>query len=215
MEQESPPKCETLSSDRIRAVVERQRKPPQAFIDPPNTLRVADRMPEKYKDAISTCLHGEKPWPLTLQGIPGSGKTCASLVLHDYYGGWWTTERNLHRIVADIRRDLFRLDGYKYAEQRFWEDWRRCGLCIVDEFGVRVPTDPAADVSYEAINMREGLPLVICTNLTSKEIDAYYDHGIGRITSRMRGGTIVTFNEDLRDGRRAGKGKSDVAANRD
>ena len=61
----------------------------------PDKHRELDLVDADLRDALRACVTGKAPWPLTLIGGPGSGKTCGVLLLHDWCGGWFATAEGL------------------------------------------------------------------------------------------------------------------------
>lgn len=144
-------------------------------------------------DAIRDCAEGRCPWPLTMVGVTGSGKTCAALAMCDHFGGVIETMADFAMALCAVRRgESSRTLGnsvtHKIREPEFWQEWRECNLAVLDDVGGR---KTISDLQYDALKLaldkRHGLPLVITTNSIS-HIKSTYD---ARIWSRLAGGTVV------------------------
>lgn len=130
---------------------------------------------------------GSDPWPLFLYGPPGTGKTCAVLALTDWVdGAVYETASNL---------------GYRHQAQITgrgpavpWDRWKgddraagACRLFVLDELGTRkLVTDTHYEVVHKLLDMREGHPTIVVSNLTADELSAVYD---ARIADRLLMGT--------------------------
>lgn len=143
---------------------------------------------------------GRMPWPLTMVGPAGSGKSCAALVVSDYvFGSIYRTCHDLCFDVNDAKFDrLTTVAGYRITEREYWKTWERAPLCIIDELGTRgTISDAMYDTIKYAIDAREGRPLIVVSNLSMGEITRAFDD---RITSRLSAGTILKFDGDRRCG---------------
>lgn len=134
---------------------------------------------------------GEKPWPLTLSGAPGLGKTCAGLLLLDYAGGLYFTACTLADTVLQAAKGqlLTPRERRVIGETMLWHEIGQAALVVLDDLGAR---ERVGDWQYQQVKRllddREGMPLVILTNLDLETLDKLYDE---RITSRLAGGTYL------------------------
>ncbi len=145
---------------------------------------------------IRSCFLGWSPWPLTLSGESGSGKTCAALVIIDLIGGLYHTAASL---VDDVREARFgRLQhpsGHTKSDREVWREWTKARVAVLDEMGTRESTDFHLEVVKRAIDLRYGRPLVCVSNLGLQDLQAVYDD---RVVSRLGGGTVAFMEGDRR-----------------
>ncbi len=165
-------------------------------------------------DAIRECAMGRSSWPLVLIGGVGCGKTCAALCLCDYTVGRlaFIAAPDLADRLADAKCGRLMEwtadhgENTRVTPRILWEDWERKALCVVDDLGQR---DKNSDTAYEAvkqaIDRREGLPLIVTTNIGLDDLIDIYD---ARVVSRLSAGTVIEIEgEDGRlDFREAGLG---------
>lgn len=171
------------------------RRPGRIWI--PEKRRSKDEVLSYAAEAINQVCRGERPWPLVLTGETGSGKTCAALLIVDFYGGLYYTVTDWVRRVRDA--ELGRLTteaGYPLSAKESWDDWINAPVCVLDELGVR---NEVSDHRYEtvkrSIDLRENKPLVVVSNLAIPTIGKLYDE---RIASRLQFGTEIVFDTDRR-----------------
>lgn len=146
-------------------------------------------------EAFRTVVTGNSPWPLFVTGKPGRGKTCGALVLLDHTssGIYLTCNELVGRRMASFRPG---------APDMPWEallSVKQRALVVLDEIGTRQTVN---DTHYECVqqvlDMREGYPLILISNLTLEEIEQRYDD---RIASRCGAGTVVELKgRDRRTG---------------
>ena len=164
-----------------------------------------DRVPHKYAAAIGACCSGDKPWPLTLAGDVGVGKTYAAKLLWSRGIGrsWYSSFTFLVRSHAEAKRH--ELIWYDRADQvcvgvdEFWRhlaDTNR--LVVVDDIGVRGDESPHAyETLLELLDRRIGKPTVFTTNHKLSGLQDIYDL---RIADRLRAGTYVYLEGDSQRG---------------
>jgi hypothetical protein len=159
----------------------------------PEAERTADGIPPKVAAAIRLLVAGEAPWPLLLHGPPGTGKTCAGLVLLDHAGGEYFTAAGWARRLIDAQqgRLSWQRDGVSGAvtEGMCWAAAGRAPLVVLDELGVR---GQVSDHAYEAvkqmIDARRGRPFVAISNVDLDALAKVYDD---RVASRLGCGLVV------------------------
>lgn len=159
--------------------------------------REREQVEKRVRDAINACVTGQEPWPLTMVGVTGSGKTCAALCMCDLYGGYIASMTDFATDLANVRRgEFFRTLGHvgieKISEPVFWQEWVAYNLAVLDDAG---GTSRVSDLKYDAVKLaldkRHGMPLVITTNTIGNIKTAYDD----RIWSRLAGGTVVELEQ--------------------
>lgn len=161
----------------------------------PTKRREIHEVDEVILRAFRGLVGGTQPWPAFVTGPPGCGKTCAALALLDHVStGVYTT-------AAELTERAFRsFNGGPPINWRQWFAPDKCDLVVLDELGAR---KSVSDTHYEQVqkvlDIREGAPLVVVTNLTLAEVAQVYDD---RIASRCGAGTVVTlWRSDVRDRR--------------
>ena len=153
---------------------------------------------EPARSIIRDVCQGRAPWPLTLWGSVGTGKSCAALCVLDrcifsrrYYTVTDFCERA--RLAALGELEDMTITG-------FWDYWRRADITCLDELGSRSSREKVSDHHYEtvkrAIDARHGQPAIWISNLSLEELAQVYDD---RIASRLSEGTVIAMNgEDRR-----------------
>lgn len=150
-------------------------------------------VPKPLRAKFNQLWRAELAWPLYLWGKPGRGKTCASLVFIDHFGGWYYTLTELVKTVQDATFGrLLNLDGAKIGVTEWWKSWAlvpRC--CVIDDIGRHVPEkrrDEEYGVLYAALENRISRPLILVGNHDIESIANIYDDAIA---SRANAGTIL------------------------
>jgi hypothetical protein len=166
---------------------------------PRRKYRVRDAIDGTLRTAIRQCVAGEADWPLLIWGDAGSGKTCAGLCMVDSFGGWAVDLPDLHGLVLKARGRLL-LNSGGFVETLdgiggVWDTWQRASLTVLDEVGQREPTDAQYDTLKRALDLREGLPAVVISNLPMPKLKRVYDD---RIVSRLSAGTVIGLTGDRR-----------------
>lgn len=151
------------------------------------------------KNVLRDLSEGKRPWPCLIWGETGSGKTCAGLCMADYYGGWYATLDDFTRILNQVEYGEYWVHG-THASCRvtvadYWRDWSRCSICVLDELGLRSPTDAQYVALQRAIDLREDKPLICISNHDLNGLADIYDD---RIASRLACGTVHHLTGDRR-----------------
>ncbi len=136
------------------------------------------------------------PWPLTVLGPVGCGKTCLALCVADYWqarrapDAFYFTTSELGAMLADARCGrLCYPRGALRSERSLFDDLEHYGLVIVDELGLRTtPPESEYDAVKRTLDARQGRPMVVLANLSLVQLGAIYDE---RIISRLAAGTIL------------------------
>lgn len=149
----------------------------------PEKDRQLSLLSAQLRTLIRECVAGAQPWPLLLWGTPGTGKTCAGLVLLDYAGGMYFPAQTLaNEIAAAYRNEL------RFSAKAIWGEVAKTSLVVLDEIGARSKvTDHQYDCLKRVLDDREGKPLVCISNLDLESIAQVYDD---RIASRLAAGTV-------------------------
>jgi len=158
-----------------------------------------DLVDERLKQTLRGLCAGQLPWPLLLFGEPGSGKSCAGLCLVRSYNGWYSTVGDFCRTYLRVERREIEtgssMSYVTYSPTDFWNDWRNSSVTILDEFGLRSPTEFQFETLQKAIDLREGLPFVAISNHDPDQLAAIYDD---RYVSRLACGTQYRLDGDRR-----------------
>ena len=158
-----------------------------------NLPRNIDKIDATTRTSIRHCTLGKSPWPLVLIGGPGTGKTCAALVMLDVYGGCYFELRDLNNLLNRARSgELFYggENGRQVCEGDIWDSWKRCTVSVLDEIGLRSPTEAQYETLKRAVDVREGNASVIASNAPLDLLKTVYDD---RIVSRLASGTVVAM----------------------
>lgn len=126
---------------------------------------------------------------LLFTGEPGCGKTHLAVAIAQTL-----LQQNiatLFVVVPDLL-DHLRATFDKDADVSFdvrWEAVRNVAVLVLDDFGTQSDTAWAKEKLYQIVNYRlnQGLPLVLTSNWTLADFDAYHP----RIASRLRTATHV------------------------
>lgn len=151
----------------------------------PSKARTLAQVDRVLLDAFRRVAGGKAPWPLFVTGQPGRGKTCAALALLDH------TSSGIYMTVNELvgrRMASFKPGAAEMPWAALFGTQQRA-LVVLDELGTR---QTVSDTHYECVqqvlDMREGFPLVLISNLSLSEIEQRYDD---RIASRCAAGTQV------------------------
>lgn len=162
-----------------------------------NIQRSPDLIEPDLRTLINRLIHGNEPWPLTMHGPAGTGKTCAALCILDYSGGLYFTVPELLETLIECQQGRH-ADGVgdKIWPAKFWSYISAAPLVVLDEIGCR---EKVSDAHYEGVKrlleLRVGKPLVAISNLGMEEICRIYDE---RISSRLSAGTLIEMDGDDR-----------------
>jgi len=150
-------------------------------------------VPEAVRKTLRELVAGKAPWPLTLTGPVGVGKTCTALALLDYSGGCYKTATGLCEALIECQQG--RMDWYKEGRgctirpRMFWRILSEEPLVVLDELGIR---GAVTDHHYEAVKTlieeRHRKPLIVISNLDLAAVARVYD---ARIASRLAAGTVL------------------------
>lgn len=126
-------------------------------------------------------------------GGTGLGKTCAALTLLDYVPenrktGYYTLTE-ISRIYQPGQIDL---SHHRYLMKQ----WLEMELTVIDEVGVKNPSDFQFELLLTLFDARTGRPTIWISNLEPTELLKVFDD---RVVSRLCSGTMLTFSgEDRR-----------------
>lgn len=163
------------------------------------------RIPSALRLKMAEVVEGKLPWPMTLLGSVGSGKTCAALSLCDHvYRSMYETfagHCDLLRMAQEGKFEWYSNgQGGKTTAPQVWKGYRDAPLVVLDEIGSREKvSDFQYGCLYDMLENRERKPLILISNLSLEELDRTFDE---RIVSRVIVGTVIEIEgSDLRDPR--------------
>ncbi|MFH1300683.1 MAG: DnaA/Hda family protein [Planctomycetota bacterium] len=158
-----------------------------------NWWKVSDHMAEALVEAL---IH--QKWPVVLVGKVGLGKSCAMACI---YRGWrkhalWRNSGDLLSRVMDCRFSrtksitVPRPDGgtLEEFEQSIYRKIQGADLLCLDDVGVKAPTEAQREVFNNIIDLRNGKPTVLTTNLDHDQFTEVFDD---RTFSRVFSGTVI------------------------
>jgi DNA replication protein DnaC len=157
----------------------------------PHKSRDLESVSQPVRKSIKACIEGRSEWPLFLFGPAGTGKTCAALCLADRVKSsrYWTEETLCQNVTDAMMGRLFNSAGYETFLKDVWHWVESAPLVVVDELGTRANvSEHRYSVIKSTLDLREGKPLVLISNVEPGELAAIYDD---RIASRALCGTVV------------------------
>lgn len=155
-----------------------------------NIQRTVERVAGPLRKIINDLASGSADWPLFLCGETGTGKTCAGLCVIDHYGGWYTTLQELNELRLRVDRGEEYWSGPhgdRVTIVELWDMWGLANVTVLDELGIRTPTEPQYETLKRAIDLRENRPAIFISNLSVGDMSNVYDD---RIVSRLSAGTV-------------------------
>jgi hypothetical protein len=153
-----------------------------------------------------------------LHSSPGTGKTCAAALLFASWPGkrqplWIDTSQFLTSAMQarqsqpvgttrerwgvwwDVPNRLDAMNLY-VSEQHVLARVPRSGLVVLDDIGIRSPTDAKRELLLQILNLRFGEPLLVTSNLPPQLLEETFD---ARTASRLLAGRRVPVRgEDRR-----------------
>jgi len=175
----------------------------QPTTDPPHDGKSG--LPSILRQAMNAVTLGESPWPLTMVGEAGAGKSVAELLMlhrwselggHVYYN---LAADFIERYRLARAGELQWSTGYPATELEVVDQWSRPHLAVMDELGTRDKATPfQCEVIQRCLDSRLGRPSVYTSNLALEVLEQVYTD---RIASRLSEGTVVYVKGDQRKGR--------------
>lgn len=149
---------------------------------------------EGVRKLIGDTARERSDWPLFFFGPPGRGKTYAALSLLDrcYHPYKYYTTASLRQLLIDAQQGRETPDyPFGISPAEVWRSIESSNIVVLDEIGVdQNVSDYHSEAVCGVLDRRDGLPLVVISNLTPSQIATVYDD---RIHSRMCCGTLVDF----------------------
>jgi len=147
-------------------------------------------VPEPLRGLVPQLAAGELPWPLTVWGSAGTGKTCFGLTLVDYCGGFFWSTDDFCEVMADAKMGRLTTPGAQreISATELWQELACTSLVVLDELGT---TKEISDHHYRSVkrllDLRENLPMVVMMNVPLYQIAVSYGEPVA---SRLAGGTV-------------------------
>ena len=165
------------------------RKSPAGLTD----LDLAQIKPA-FLNAVKVC-RSDSSWSIYLHGATGRGKTYAAAAVYVLWerSAMWEDTTQLIRKIMRCRSEgsIFERVGetsVQKTEGSIMEQVSETSLVVLDDIGLRAPSEAAYDAIYELVASRKGKPTIFTSNLTPEAIHKLYD---ARIASRMTSGTVI------------------------
>ena len=136
----------------------------------------------------------EARWPMYLHGAQGRGKSCFAALLFQVWPtrAVWCDVGELLSHVKTCRRDgsveIAGPDGrmFEFSEVMLFDRLANAGLLVLDDIGIRTPTDVDLEILTRSVNARAGLPLIATSNLKPDELNTAFG---ARLASRLLAGS--------------------------
>lgn len=138
------------------------------------------RLCKRYATAFSEMI--AKNQGLLMYGGVGTGKSYASACIANYL-----MEHGTSVVMTSFVKLIEQAQSGKDAEQMLYSKLGNAKLVIFDDLGAERNTDYALERVYSLIDhrYRQGLPMIITTNLTPKEMMSEPDVRLSRIYDRI------------------------------
>lgn len=145
------------------------------------------RNAERVAEVLDTQLSPENScprFPVYLTGNAGRGKTGLAAVLYRIAKRpiWRRADSFLLDLSMGRGDDTYRSEIRKASE---------ASLLILDDLGVRKPSEGMFHLLFDVLELRKSKPTVITSNKTLDELCEVYTDG--RIYSRLAAGTVMTL----------------------
>ena len=135
----------------------------------------------------------ESRWPLYVFGQQGRGKSCLAALLYQVWTARavWYDVGDLLGQVKSCRRDgsvdVAGPDGriFDFSEAAVFDRLTKANLLVLDDIGIRTPTDVDIEILTRAVNARAGKPLIVTSNLNAAELTNAFG---ARLASRLLAG---------------------------
>lgn len=119
---------------------------------------------------------------LLLYGDTGTGKTYAAACVANAL-----IDKGYPALMTDFTRIVNTLQGKFDGRQEYLDSLNRFPLLIIDDLAAERKTEYMQEIVYSIIDARyrAGLPLIVTTNLTGRELESPSEMTVKRIYSRL------------------------------
>jgi len=148
---------------------------------PSDPYKVAPSLRKAINEAVAA-----SRWPIYLFGPAGVGKTCAAACVWRSWPRWplwYETSEIINRIVRCRTSD-----DSDDSERGLTNKIRDTPLIVLNDFGIRAPTEAAFEILIRIIDLRLGKPLIVTSNLEPEQLAKVFDD---RVASRLLRGSVV------------------------
>lgn len=177
----------SATSQSFRVAAENLRDPPDGIEADWSLVK------SELQAALRQAVDGGK-WPIYLFGSQGRGKTCAMAALFrkvEPVPSWVDMQRfirNVQRTRTSEDHKIYDFSQHGSTELDLFRRFVDVPLMLVDDVGIRAPSDSAFEVVYEMVNRRGKRPAIYTSNIEPDKLHTVYD---GRVASRMLAGVAI------------------------
>ena len=149
------------------------------------------QVPATLREAVVDALVRQE-WPLIMFGDPGAGKTCAMACVAKAWrcSSLWFDNGELLRRITSCRTSKTGSIATSHAggstvyetEKKILDKIEKVSLLCLDDVGVRTPTEAQREIFEHIIDLREGKPTILTTNLDHRKFADVFDM---RLVSRV------------------------------
>ena len=173
----------------------------------PTECRSSELVAPALRETFRRLAAGTDPWPLTLWGEPGVGKTCAALAMLD-----WTAAFQPKDVLGRAVHGTFYWTATDYVRLTFHAEFGRvevspgelkrivckAALIVIDELDRATDAkDSRVEAILDLVDWRKGRPLVLISNGPPEKVAVIYGK---RLSSRMSAGVILRVDGPDRRG---------------
>ena len=171
----------SLISQSVRRPLPSQVPTASWNLVPPDALREVENIIQRSR------------WPLYVFGQQGRGKSCLAALIHQVWptrAVWLDVSDLLSQVKTCRRNGLVEIAGpdgryFEFSEAALFDRFGNAGLLVLDDIGIRTPTDVDIEIITRAVNARAGKPLIVTSNLKPDELNAAFG---ARLASRLLAG---------------------------
>lgn len=153
----------------------------------PGKPRKWSEVPPPIRKILGDLWEGRAKWPFLLWSkSPGTGKTCAGLAFADMI--MLSRCLRFEQFTAEVNDVKFGREQ-SWTVKGLWHHLQRQRFVLVDDIGTRSKaTDAQCDVIKGILDVRDGLPLMLTSNLPPEKLAHCYD---ARILDRLCMGVVI------------------------
>jgi hypothetical protein len=185
------PSASAGAPDKQPPPIELERPWPVAS-GPAHVDQISPSLRAALKEAITA-----QRWPILMFGPPGTGKTCAAACVYRIWR-WCAVWHECSELLADVMAcrasgsgsiwQSGRVSPYEETEVSIKRKFAEASLCVLNDLGLREPTEAQYEVLVSLFDSRLAKPLIITSNLGPAELEEIFD---ARLVSRIARGTVI------------------------